>query len=295
MQHVRSLLFVPGDDEDRLADARASAADGLILDLEDTVGPAAKDRARADTVETVRRWDDGKRCLVRLNGLDTPHGIEDVEAFVRADVQPDAVLVPDVRDGTELEIVADAFETGGFDVPLVGLVERPEAVLSAHRIARSTPRLTALAFGSIDFQTNTGMSVLDPGTDVYPPTYVVSMAASAAGLAAYDTVVLDLDDETRLREEADTARMLGYNGKAAVAPEQVEVINEAFTPSEAEVSRARRLVEAFETAGEGVGLIEFEGTLVDKPVVDQQRDLLARARAVGESDDSEPDDDSGAG
>lgn len=287
MRHVRSLLFVPGDDGDRLAAARASAADGLILDLEDTVGPAAKERARADTVEVVRRWDDGKRCLVRINGLDTPHGIEDVEAFVDAGVRPDAVLVPDVRDGTELGIVADAFDTGGLEVPLVGLVERPEAVLSAHRVARSTSRLAALAFGSVDFRTNMGMSVLDPGTDVYPPRYVVAMAASAAGLGAIDTVVLDLEDEARLREEAATARMLGYDGKAAVAPEQVEVINEVFTPSEAEVSRARRLVEAFEAAGEDVGLIEFEGTLVDEPVVEQQRDLLQRARVVGGEFDGE--------
>lgn len=291
MQHVRSLLFVPGDDEDRLAAARASAADGLVLDLEDTVGPAAKDGARADTVETVRRWDDERtRCLVRINGLDTPHGIEDVEAFVDAEVTPDAVLVPDVRDGTALEIVADAFGTAGLEVPLVGLVERPEAVLAARSIGRSTPRLTALAFGSIDFQTNMGMPVLDPGTDVYPPRYVVAMAAGAAGIAAYDTVVLDLDDEERLREEAVTARTLGYDGKAAVAPEQVEVINEVFTPSEEEVSRARRLIEAFESAGEGTGLVEFEGTLVDKPVVDQQRTLLARARAV----DGTTDADAGA-
>ena len=121
------------------------------------------------------------------------------------------------------------------------------------------------------------------------PTFV-AMAAGAAGIAAYDTVVLDLDDEERLREEAVTARTLGYDGKAAVAPEQVEVINEVFTPSEEEVSRARRLIEAFESAGEGTGLVEFEGTLVDKPVVDQQRALLARARAV----DGTTDADAGA-
>ncbi|MFC7157158.1 HpcH/HpaI aldolase/citrate lyase family protein [Halomarina halobia] len=281
MQPARSLLFVPGDDEDRLDAAMRSDADGLILDLEDTVGPTAKEAARASTVETVGGWaDERTRCVVRINGLDTPHGLDDVEAFVRADTAPDAFLVPDVRDGTELEIVADALAEASFDASLVALLERPGAVLDAHRIARSTSRLSALAFGSIDFQTNMGMSVLDPDTDVYPPRYLVAMAASAAGLEAFDTVVLDTGDDTRLREEARTARMLGYDGKAAVTPDQTAVINEVFTPSEEEVARATRLVEAFEAAGDDTGLIEFEGTFVDKPVVDQQRALLARARAV---------------
>jgi citrate lyase beta subunit len=278
MQHARSLLFVPGDDEERLDAARESAADGVILDLEDTVGPAAKERARAATLETVRSWDDERtQCVVRINGLDTPHGIADAEAFAQASVRPGAVLVPDVRNGTELEIVTDAFEAASIDVPLVALIERPEAVLSAHRIARSTPRLSGLVFGSIDFQTNMGMAVLDPETDLYVPRYVIAMAASAAGIGAIDTVMLDTGNESRLREEATTARMLGYDGKAAMTPEQAAIINEAFTPSESTVARARRLVEAFESAGEDTGLIEFEGTLVDKPVADQQRDLLAQA------------------
>jgi citrate lyase subunit beta/citryl-CoA lyase len=176
-----------------------------------------------------------------------------------------------------LEIVTDAFEAASIDVPLVALIERPEAVLSAHRIARSTPRLSGLVFGSIDFQTNMGMAVLDPETDLYVPRYVIAMAASAAGIGAIDTVMLDTGNESRLREEATTARMLGYDGKAAMTPEQAAIINEAFTPSESTVARARRLVEAFESAGEDTGLIEFEGTLVDKPVADQQRDLLAQA------------------
>lgn len=281
MDQLRSLLFVPGDDDNRLDAAKASNADGVILDLEDTVGPAAKEAARTATVKTVRQWESSTRCTVRINGIDTAHGIDDVEAFVQADVQPDAVVVPDVRDGTALEIVADAFEKASLDVPLIALVERPRAVLNVYRIAQSTQQVAALAFGSIDFQMNMGMSVLNPETDVYPPKYHIAMAASAADITAIDTVVLDTEDESRLRKEARTARMLGYDGKAAVTPEQTTVINGVFTPSEEEVARAKRLIETFEAAGDDTGLIEFEGTLIDKPVVDQQRRLLAQARDAG--------------
>ncbi|WP_135827704.1 HpcH/HpaI aldolase/citrate lyase family protein [Halorussus halobius] len=274
MSHERSILFVPGSDADAIDAATRSGADGLILDLEDTVSPANKAAAREVTLDALSSWaDDDPTPFVRVNGLDTTEGVADLEAVVANDAAPEAVVLPDVRGPTDVRIVADRLDDAGSDVGVVPIVERPDALFAVDAIA-AADRVSALAFGSVDFRLNAGMSILDDDVDVTIPKYLVSLAASAAGVRAFDTVYLDRSDPDGLRAAAREARAMGYDAKMAIHEDQIEPIAEAFAPSEAERDRARRLVEQFEATDEGV--VYFEGSFVDKPVVDQQRELLER-------------------
>lgn len=276
MSHEHTLLFVPGSDPDAIDAAVQSSADGIILDLEDTVGPENKARAREEVLSALSDWSAADPTpYVRINGLDTAHGIDDLETIVEHGAVPEGVLLPDVRGPTEVLTVADVLESADASIGIVPIIERPEALFAVDAIA-SARQVDALAFGSVDFQLNTGMSILDPDVELSLPRYLVSLAASAAGVEAYDTVFLDLTDDAGLREEARTARSMGYDGKMAIDASQLDPIAEAFAPSEDERERARRVVEAFEETDEGV--IFVEGTFVDKPVVDQQRHLLEDAR-----------------
>lgn len=274
MSHERSILFVPGSDAEAVDAARRSDADGLILDFEDTVSPDHKAAAREVTLDALSTWSsDDPTPFVRVNGLDTTEGVADLEAVVGADAAPEAVFLPDVRGPTDVRIVADRLDDAGSDLGVVPIVERPDALFAVDAIA-AADRTSALAFGSVDFRLNAGMSILDDDVDVTIPKYLVSMAASAAGVRAFDTVYLDRSDPDGLREAAREARAMGFDAKMAIHEDQLAPIAEAFAPSEAERDRAQRLVEQFEATDEGV--VYFEGTFVDKPVVDQQRELLER-------------------
>lgn len=274
MDLYRSVLFVPGSDPPRIEAAESSPADAVVLDLEDGVAPANKNAARENALDAVEAWRSDAPLGVRVNGLDTARGMADVDAIVTADARPKFLAVPDVRGPGEVRAVAEAVE--GTDIDLLPLIEQPDAVFRVVAIARS-PRVFGLLFAAIDFQMRMGMSVLGE-SDVSLPRYLVSMAASAADVVAIDKPLL-VDDADRLAADAARARALGYDGKLAVTPAQASAINEAFTPSEAELDEARRIIEAFEA--DGSGLVDVDSTFVDKPVVDQLRALLTRAEAAG--------------
>lgn len=274
MHPYRSLLFVPGSDAESVAAAESAGADAVVIDLEDGVAPADKDAARVRAIDALANWSADVPVGVRVNGIDTTRGIADIRAVVAADTHPAFLAVPDVRGPGDLTLVAEALD--GTDIDLLPLIERPSAVFAVHDIAHVTPRVFGLLFAAIDLQRNLGMSVLGE-SDLSVPRALVSMAASAAGLLAFDKPLL-VDDEDRLAREVERARELGYDGKLAVTPEQAARINEVFTPSEAELDEARRIIESFEAAD--TGLVKVNGTFVDKPVIDQLRDRIALADAV---------------
>ena len=277
MLDERSLLFVPGNDDSAIESATDSETDAVIVDLEDTVSPADKRAAREEMLERLTTWTaDDPTLTVRINGLNTPEGIADLRAIVEADAAPEAILLPDVRSGTDVRIFADVLDDANSEIELIPIIERPDAVFNAYEISAASPRTVALAFGSVDFRMNAGMSVLDSNADVSLPRTIISIAASATGVKAYDTVFLDREDTDGLEREANEAKSLGYDGKMAIAAAQSAHINEVFSPSKEEIERAQRLIDEFEQASEGV--IYFEGTFVDKPVVKEQRKLLARDR-----------------
>lgn len=280
MSFERSYLFVPGSDQANVADAIESVADVVIVDLEDTVSPAEKAQARRRTLSTLAEAGDAdSRLAVRVNGLDTDRGIEDLRAIATAETPPDVVMVPDVRDAGEVRIVDDVLGDHDVDVAIHPLVEKPSALFDAQAIARVSERIHGLLFAAIDFQLNMGMPILDE-SDLSVPRFLLSMAANGADVRAVDKPNLSaVDDADRTRREAEAAKAVGFDGKAAMNPDQAAIINDVFTPSREAVNRAKRFVEAFEATS--AGLTTVDGVAVDKPVVDQLRATLERARRAG--------------
>jgi citrate lyase subunit beta/citryl-CoA lyase len=288
----RSYRVVPGDDLDALAEAAGSDADAVLLDLEDSIPPddESKERARERVVAglTEHLSDADQYTTVRVNGLDTKWGVCDIETLATAPTPPDSVSLPKVRSATEPQLVADLLSGVDSSVRVVAIVEEAAAVFNVHDIARSTPRLDALVFGSVDFRRSAGMpavfsrdSDIDTAAQKYVPRVLLSLAASAAGVAAVDGGYYFTDDLQGLREDTLAARTLGFDGKAAATAEHVAVINDALGPTERELRAARRVVRAFEDAAD-VAKLELDGVVVERSHYEQQKALLERA---GDIDD----------
>jgi citrate lyase subunit beta/citryl-CoA lyase len=284
MRPRRSLLFVCGADPRALEAAARSAADGLILDLEDTVTPERKPLARQAVADALRRpGRPGLERAVRVNAPATPWFAEDLEAAVAAGAE--ALVVPKVESADDLRAVerrlaAAERAAGRSDViALLPLIETPLGILQAYPVAAACPRVEALVFGHVDLSRTLGIKeagAMD-GTLLHARCQLV-LAARAAGRQAIDAVFMDLDDAAGFTAEARQGVRLGFAGKLLIDERQVRLAHEAWQPSEAEIAYARRLVAAWETAlAGGRGVFVFEGRVIDLPVVEAERALLARA------------------
>jgi citrate lyase beta subunit len=274
ISHLRSLLFAPGSDEHKLRKALASAADGVVADLEDAVATDEKAAAREVVREVLGTTVTGDRPLttVRVNGADTPYVRADL-ALV-SELTVDAVVMPKASP--------DAIAALGSDgPPVIAIVETAVGLRQAYETARS-PRVAALVLGAADLGAELRLEPREDGLEIlYARSRVVIDSAAAGIRAPIDVVYLDIRDQKGLEEQARLARSLGFRGKACVHPDQVEVVNRVFAPTSTEVDWARRVVEAFEegeTAGRGV--VALDGTMVDLPIVERARRILAEAKGA---------------
>ncbi|NOT57308.1 MAG: CoA ester lyase [Deltaproteobacteria bacterium] len=287
----RSLLFVPASSEKFFAKAKDSQADTLIFDLEDAVAPERKPAARETMKEVLR--DSGFARFertVRINALDTPYFLDDVLAMVEAGA--DGLVVPKTNSADSIlfveRLVALAEQRAGRaagSVVLLPLIEQPEAIGNAFAIARATPRIAGIAFGHGDFSLSMGIKAA-PSTEgvVFHARCQVAMAAKAAGITPIDNVFLDIPNVEGLVGETRQGKHLGYEGKACIHPSQVDPVNTVYTPTPEEVTYARELVAAFEQAvAEGKGAVAFRGRMIDGPIADIERIVLARASKAGKS------------
>ena len=275
----RALLFVPGDDPRKIAKAAASGADCIVLDLEDGVAADRKLAARETVASSLQSLDFGtSEKLVRVNPVGSELCLADLEATLGA--RPDGYVLPKVESAEQVRELAR--RTSSAPLPLLALIESARGVLQAAAIAASDPRLEALLFGAEDLAGDMGATRTREGAEMAWARGGVVVTAAAFSLQAIDTVFVDLGDLERLRQEARTACVMGYAGKMAIHPKQVPVIQEAFTPSDDEIEKARHLVEvhAGRQAG-GEGVFVLDGKMVDWPMVRAAQRLLARARAAG--------------
>jgi len=277
----RSLLFVPGDDPRKTAKAAASGADCVILDLEDGVAAERKLEARGIVAESLATLDFGRsERLVRLNPVGSKLYPGDFEATFPA--HPDGYVIPKVESAEQLREVEG--RTSSRPIPLLALIESARGVAELKEIAGSTVRLEALLFGAEDLAGDLGAVRTREGTEGAWARGAVVIMAAAHSLQAIDTVFIDLNDLEGLRREAGEACRMGYVGKMAIHPKQIAVIHEAFTPSDEEIARARRLVdEHARQQALGTGAFSLDGKMVDWPMVRAARRLLGRARAAGKS------------
>ncbi|MCY4400630.1 MAG: CoA ester lyase [Gemmatimonadetes bacterium] len=299
----RSILFVPGDRPDRFAKALAAGADAVCIDLEDAVAPGRKAEARVSVVRLLAETSNPPRrdtgtpaaprphIIVRVNDPESDEGRRDAAALTGGPT-PDAFMIPKV---TTSEGLRNAWRLLGGDTPLVPIIETALGLENAARIGAvspaaaaspagaasparavspppAAPMVAALIFGGFDLSVELGA---EPGWEalLYARSRVVH-AAALSGLDAIDMPSRDLADMSGLRTEAVKARSLGYAGKVAIHPAQIPVIHEAFTPSTEEVRRAGKIVEADRAAGGGA--VAVDGKMVDRPVVEAARRILAR-------------------
>jgi citrate lyase subunit beta / citryl-CoA lyase len=261
---ARSLLFVPGDRADRFPKAARSGADAVVCDLEDAVAPGAKAAAR----EAVAHWLAGPgRAAVRVNAGGTAWYEEDCAGLAGLPGLS-AVMVPKAEDPPALAALAEAL---GPATPVLALVETALGVQRDAEIA-ATPGVVRLAFGAIDFALDTGAEVDDLAL-LHARSSLVIASRSARIAAPVDGMASDLRDEAATASAARMARRLGFGGKLCVHPRQVGAVNAAFTPTDAEVRQARRIVAA---AADG-SAASLDEQMVDKVVVDRARMVLDRA------------------
>jgi citrate lyase subunit beta/citryl-CoA lyase len=286
---MRSFLFVPADGGSKLDKAMASGADAVILDLEDSITPERKDHARAAALDFLKRAgsaDQRPRLLVRINGLETGMTDADLDAIVAG--APDAVLFPKAEGGasvvhldaklTAREAIAGVPE-GQIKV-LAQAVESSAGLFAAGTFRGASARLIGLTWGPEDLSAELGAETNRDAqgelTDPYRLARSVCLyAATAAKLPAIETIYVDFRNSEGLRRDTEAARRDGFTGRLAIHPAQVPVINEVFTPTAAQVEKARAVVAAF-AAQPAAGAVGIDGKMYDRPHLARAQALLAR-------------------
>ena len=282
----RSRLYIPGNQPDLLPNAGLFGADSLVLDLEDSVAPDRKAEARIllrRALESHRGFFKGAEIIVRINALSGGQGREDVAELARC--LPDAILLPKCENPEsveELSALLDALEASSGLEPsgtkIMPLVETARGVLAAASIAAASPRVAALCFGAEDFTRDIGARRTATGSEAAYARAAIVIASRAAGIQAHDSVFSDTEDEAGFAAYCAASRAMGFDGVGLVHPRQVETAHAAFTPGPEEVDEARRVVAALEEAGaRGLGVASLDGRMVDAPVAERARRLVALA------------------
>lgn len=287
MELLRSLIFVPGNRANMLERALSFKADVIMVDLEDSVPPGEKATAR----EVAREWvpklrQAGQRVMVRVNSLDTGLTKDELAAVISPDlhgISLGKVETPDdVRDTDRMITAMES--AAGMDagqVKLIPWIENARAVMSAHQLAAASPRIIGIAFGAEDYTDDMGVERTDSGEEVYFARATVAVAARAAEVASLDSPFVAFRDPKGLEQDARQGRRLGYTGKFAIHPDQLDGINKVFSPSAEEVDYARKVMDAWDEAeSQGRGSADLDGRMIDVPVVKRARNLLALAEAM---------------
>ena len=277
---LRSLMFVPGSRQRMLDKALGlSDLDVALFDLEDGVAPSEKPTARQLIAEVLARPPGGPARFVRINGVGS--GAERIDADLAQVIRPglEGLVIPKVERPDDVLYVA---QTTPDDVQLIAAIESAIGLVHAPAIAACSPRLLGLMFGAEDYALDLG---LPPNREaearelIYARSALVNAAASAH-IASFDGVWPDIHDFEGVRRDALQARRLGFTGKTTFHPGQIDIINDVFSPTEAEGDTAQRIVDAFEAAlAQGEGSVAFGGQLLDLPIVERARRVL-RVRAA---------------
>jgi citrate lyase subunit beta/citryl-CoA lyase len=283
----RSFLFVPADSERKLSKASDAGADAIIVDLEDSVAADVRPAAR----ELAREYIAGKTGVwVRINPIDSDDAVEDLRAVMPS--APAGIVLPKARSAADVRMLAEFLHDlelahnldHGSTAVLPLCTERPEALFSLDGYATSTPRLAGLTWGAEDLSAAVGAATNRDEDGNWLPLYELARslclaAAAAAEIAAFDTVFTDFRDLDGLARYARNARRDGFAGMLAIHPDQVDVINEAFVPSGAEIERAERVVALFAEHPEA-GTLGMDGEMIDRPHLLQAKRVLDLARRL---------------
>ena len=280
MKPYRSMLFVPVTDSRKILKATASAADCLLLDLEDAVALSEKEKARGLALEILQGPRE-KPLYVRVNGIDTPWLFRDLITLIPG--KPDGIMLPKAESPNQIEKVdwmigqlERESSIPAREIRMIPLVESGTGVIHAAAIAGAGCRTRCLAFGAIDYTLDIGTSLSEDGSELfYARAQLVAASRASNCEAPVDTVYPNFRDAEGLRRECRLARKLGFQGKMLIHPDQIAIAHEVFSPSAEEIAHARRVVEVFEKAErEGIASVSLDGKMIDYPVFNRARNLL---------------------
>lgn len=284
MPALRSLLFIPGNRPNMLEKGLAAKADVLVPDLEDSVPVDEKANAREVTAGFLPKLAQTGRTLIpRVNSLDTGLLEQDLAAVVGHDIHGVSVgKIQGPEDIGTISKILDNLEVKARlkpgSVRLVPWIETARAIVTLYDICIASPRIIAVALGAEDLTTDMGIERREDDSEIEYASNVLCVAARAADVLALDTPYFQFRDAEGLRRDALKAKGCGFKGKFAIHPAQIDVINEVFSPSAAEIEHARRVVAAFEEAErQGRGSTSLDGKVIDVPVVKRARALLELA------------------
>ncbi|MBI4762389.1 MAG: HpcH/HpaI aldolase/citrate lyase family protein [Chloroflexota bacterium] len=288
MHSRRALLYMPGSDRRKIEKAATLGVDCICMDLEDGTALSKKVEARAVIAQAMKELDFGnsERCI-RINSIGSGFEKDDLASALAA--RPDSIVVPKIETAEQVKWVSEQIESyelsngltlGGIRL-LIG-VETAKGILNLKEIAEADKRLDAIIFGAEDYAASVGARRTKEATEVLYPRQAVVAACAANDLQAIDMVYIDFRDLEGLRREAEQGAGFGFSGKQVIHPNQVAVVQEAFTPSDEAIEYAKRVVESFEISQkEGKGAYALDGKMIDMPLLKNAQKVLERARAAG--------------
>ena len=269
----RSFIFTPGLNPDMFPKAIASGADMVCIELEDGIAIKDKDEARKNTIEALKTLEvkSGVELVVRVNCQRTKFGLLDLEAFISSKLKVKAIMLPKVKTPDEIKFIDDLLTDCNLDTDLHVIMETNEALQNIYDIAHSSKRIVALYFGGVDMAAE--LRVPNSYKNLLYARSKLVHAGASVGIDVIDVPYLDLEDMDGMKKEAELVRDLGFTGKGSIHPKQINILNEIFTPSKEEISKAKKIVDQFSESD--TGLVVIDGKLIEKPVLrEMQRKIL---------------------
>ena len=281
MTILRSALYMPGINQKAMDKALNLDCDAVILDLEDAVEVSKKEDARQLVKCQIENNDYGPReVVVRVNDLGTKWGEQDVAAVANLPIQ--AILVPKVSEIRDISRMVDLLNRLGSELPIWIMVETPLAIININELA-SQPRVTALVMGTSDLVVDLCAEHLEERQNISYALQRSIIAARAFGKKILDGVHLDFRDLDSFRNVCRLGKSMGFDGKTLIHPDQIPVANDAFSPSEAELDKAKRVIDAWRSAQtRGSGVVEVDGTLVESLHVEEAKRLISFFSEISE-------------
>jgi citrate lyase beta subunit len=288
MRARRALLYTPGDDPHKIRKATSLDVDCVCLDIEDGVALNRKEIARETLAKSLSTLEFGRsERLVRINPVGSSFVEDDLRMVLP--VQPDGIVIPKIQTAQEIKWVSDQISKKEKQcswpkesIALIAIVESALAFVNLREIATASTRLEALIFGAEDLAADLGAERSLSGWEVFYARSAIVTHATAYGLQAIDMVNIDFHDMNRLRAQTNMGVKMGFAGKQVIHPDQVRLVQEAFTPSEEKILEATKLLEEFELQQQaGRGAFAINGKMIDAPLIRSAQSILERARAAG--------------
>ena len=277
----RSFIFTPGLKPEMFPKALEAGADMVCIELEDGIAIKDKDEARNNTIDALKtlKVKNDVELVVRLNCQRTKFGLLDLEAFISSKIKIKALMLPKVNTPEEISLIDDLLTDCNLDTDLHVIMESNEGLKNIYDIAHSSKRIVALYFGGVDMAAE--LRVPNNFQNLIYARSKLVHAGASKGVDVIDVPYLNLENMEGMKKEAQFVKNLGFTGKGSIHPKQINILNEIFTPSEEEISKAKRIMDQFKKAN--TGLVVIDGKLIERPVLREMQRKLLVANKINKS------------